>query len=252
MPPSPEEQSSEVRSPEVSISLPFAGCEGRGVRVAVIDSGVHARHPHITGVSGGVSIGPEGVIEQGSYVDRLGHGTAVMAAIQEKATQAEYFVVQVFRSSLRSSARALLAAIEWSIERRIDIVNLSLGTGNADHAEQFSRIVERALAASVVLVSARDMAGQPCFPGCLPGVLGVSLDERCDRNQYRVQETGDGIAFLASGYPRPAPGIPRERNLQGISFAVANMSGFAARALESLEQRSLENLQGALIGQAGE
>jgi len=216
----------------------------------VIDSGVHVRHPHISGVCGGVSIGPEGVIEQDSYVDRLGHGTAVMAAIQEKATLAEYFAVQVFRSSLRSSARALLAAIEWSIERRIDIVNLSLGTGNADHAEQFSGMVERALAAGAFLVSAREMAGQPCFPGCLPGVLGVSLDERCDRNRYRVQETGGGIAFLASGYPRPAPGIPRERNLQGISFAVANMSGFAARAMESLEQRSLENLQGALIGQA--
>ena len=81
MPPSPEERSSEARSPEArsseaSLGLPFAGCEGRGVRVAVIDSGVHARHPHISGVSGGVSIGPEGVIEQDSYVDRLGHGTA--------------------------------------------------------------------------------------------------------------------------------------------------------------------------------
>ena len=63
---------------------------------------------------------------------------------------------------------------------------------------------------------------------------------------------GAASSFLASGYPRPAPGIPKERNLQGISFAVANMSGFAARALESLEERSLENLQGALIGQAGE
>jgi subtilisin family serine protease len=232
--------------------LPFAEYEGRGVRVAVIDSGVHARHPHISGVSGGVSIGPDGVIEQDSYVDRLGHGTAVMAAIQEKATQAEYFAVQVFHSSLRSSATALLRAIEWTIEQRMDIVNLSLGTRNAAHAEQFRRMVERALAAGVFLVSARDMDGQRCFPGCLPGVLGVGLDERCDRNRYRVQETGDGIAFLASGYPRPAPGIPRERNLQGISFAVANMSGFAARALESLEQRSPATLQGALIGQAGE
>ncbi len=222
------------------------------MRVAVIDSGVHARHPHIPAVSGGVSIGPDGVTEQDSYVDRLGHGTAVMAAIQEKATQAEYFAVQVFHGSLRSSARALLRAIEWTIEQRMDIVNLSLGTGNANHAEQFSRMVERALAAGVFLVAAKEMAEQPCFPGCLPGVLGVSLDERCDRNRYSVRQTVDGVAFLASGYPRPAPGIPRERNLQGISFAVANMSGFTARALESLAERSLETLQGALIGQAGE
>jgi subtilisin family serine protease len=218
--------------------------------VAVIDSGVHARHPHISAISGGVSIGPDGAIAQDSFVDRLGHGTAVTAAIQEKATQAEYFAVQVFHGSLRSSARALLRAIEWTIEQRMDIVNLSLGTGNSDHAELFSRMIERALAAGVFLVSAREMAGQPCFPGCLPGVLGVGLDEHCDRNRYLVRETADSIAFLASGYPRPAPGISKERNLQGISFAVANMSGFAARALESLEQRSLATLQSALIGQA--
>jgi hypothetical protein len=175
-----------------------------------------------------------------------------MAAIQEKAPQAEYFAVQVFHDSLRSTAPALLRAIEWSVEQRMDIVNLSLGTLNAGYADQFRRMVEEALAASVLLVSAREMAGQPCFPGCLPGVLGVSLDETCDRNRYRVRETADGIAFLASGYPRPAPGIPKERNLQGISFAVANMSGFAARALEGLEVRSVEGLRHALMGVAGE
>jgi hypothetical protein len=224
--------------------------ERRGVRVAVVDSGVHVGHPHISAVAGGVSISPDGVIEQDSYVDRLGHGTAVMAAIQEKAPLAQYFAVQVFHSSLRSSARALLRAIEWSIDQHMDIVNLSLGTLNADYAEQFRRMIERALATGVVLVSAREMAERACLPGCLPGVIGVSLDESCDRDRYRVRETESGIAFLASGYPRPAPGIPKERNLQGISFAVANMSGFAARALEGIEGRSVEALRHALLGQA--
>jgi subtilisin family serine protease len=222
--------------------------EGRGVRVAVIDSGVHARHPHISGVAGGVSIGPDGAGERDSFVDRLGHGTAVMAAIQEKAPQAEYFAVQVFHNSLRASARVLLRAIEWSIEQRMDIVNLSLGTSNAGYAEQFSEMVERALAAGVFLVSARKIDGLPSLPGCLPGVMGVSLDEECDRNRYRVRNTESGIVFLASGYPRPAPGIPKERNLQGISFAVANMSGFAARALEGMEERSVDALRRALMG----
>jgi hypothetical protein len=170
-----------------------------------------------------------------------------MAAIQEKAPLAQYFAVQVFHSSLRSSAGALLRAIEWSIEQRIDVVNLSLGTLNPDYGEQFRRMIERALAAGVVLVSAREMAAKPCLPGCLPGVIGVSLDESCDRDRYRVQETADGIAFLASGYPRPAPGIPKERNLQGISFAVANMSGFAARAMAGIEERSIEALRSALL-----
>lgn len=221
--------------------------DGSGVRVAVIDSGVHVGHPHISAVAGGVSITADGAMEQGAYVDRLGHGTAVMAAIQEKAPLAEYFAVQVFHSSLRASGRALLRAIEWSIEQRMDIVNLSLGTLNAEYAEQVRGMIERALAAGVVLVSAREMAEKPCLPGCLPGVIGVSLDESCDRDRYRVRETADGTAFLASGYPRPAPGIPKERNLQGISFAVANMSGFAARARAGMEERSVGGLREVLI-----
>jgi hypothetical protein len=40
------------------------------------------------------------------------------------------------------------------------------------------------------------------------------------------------IVFFASGYPRPAPGIPRTRTVHGISFAVANMTAFLVRACE--------------------
>ena len=64
------------------IKNPFPDATGRGVRVAVIDSGVNAAHPHITGVAGGLSFpldGPAGP----DFADRLGHGTAVMAAIQK-------------------------------------------------------------------------------------------------------------------------------------------------------------------------
>jgi subtilisin family serine protease len=225
--------------------------ERRMVRVAVIDSGVHAGHPHISGIAGGISIGPDGTIDETSFADTLGHGTAVMAAIQEKASNAEYFAVRVFHGSLRSTARALFRAIEWAIEQRMHIINLSLGTRNADHAEPFVRLVSQAAASGISLVSARETDGQRCFPGCLPGVLGVSLDPHCDRDRYRVQQTANGIAFLASGYPRPAPGIPKERNLQGISFAVANMTGFAARTLGALEQRSPETLRATLIEKAG-
>jgi hypothetical protein len=39
--------------------------------------------------------------------------------------------------------------------------------------------------------------------------------------------------FYASPYPRAIPGVPVDRNLHGTSFAVANMTGLAARLLES-------------------
>ena len=55
--------------------------------------------------------------------------------------------------------------------------------------------------------------------------------------------------FFASGYPRPLPGVPPARNLNGISFAVANMSGFVARACELVKVRSFESMCDALTAE---
>ena len=55
------------------------------------------------------------------------------------------------------------------------------------------------------------------------GAFGVAGDDSCDRSSYRFHpDTG---VFTASSYPRPVPGVPKERNLHGISFAVANFTG---------------------------
>lgn len=216
---------------EESGPLPFAGASGRGVRVAVIDSGVHVRHPHIGPIAGGLSVTAAGDLDPADYADLLGHGTAVMAAIQEKSPESEYFAVRVFHRELRTRVANLLRALEWCIDQKMDVVNLSLGTTNAVHESAFAHVVSRAAEAGTILVAARDAGGQPCYPGCLPAAFGVGLDWNCPRNRFRYSES-EGV-FYASGYPRPAPGVPRSRNLQGISFAVANMSAFIARACET-------------------
>jgi hypothetical protein len=194
------------------------------LRIAVIDSGVNPSHPHIARIDGGW---PEN-----HFLDRLGHGTAVMAAIQEKAPDAEYFAVRIFDRELRTNIDTLLSAIEWSIENKMDIINLSLGTSNAAHAEKFTGFISRALIVSP--------AG--ALPGDLPGVIRVAQDPACPRDQYH----SDGEVFYASSYPRPMPGVPPERNLNGVSFAVANMTGFVARACEALTDLSYKAIQPAL------
>ena len=65
----------------------LAGRTGRGVRVAIIDSGVHVGHPHVGAIAGGVAFDEHG-LEHADLVDRVGHGTAVAAAIHEKAPDA--------------------------------------------------------------------------------------------------------------------------------------------------------------------
>jgi subtilisin family serine protease len=206
---------------------------GQRVRVAVIDSGVNAGHPHIGAVAGGVSVAIDGSLHEG-FSDRLGHGTAVMAAIQEKAPakahEIEYFAVRIFEGVLTTSAEALRGALDWCLESQMDVINLSLGTVNQAHAEMFAAAVGRALQAGAVLVGAREANGKPCYPGCLPGVFAVELDWDCPRSNYRLVGTDGRTVIQSSGYPRPAPGVPAERNLRGISFAVANACGFVVRA----------------------
>jgi subtilisin family serine protease len=214
----------------------------------VIDSGVHAGHPHIGGVAGGVTIGQD--LDEKNYVDVIGHGTAVMAAIKEKAPDAEYFAVRVFYSSLRTTVDVLLSAIEWSMANRIDVINLSLGTTNPAHRERFIPVIARALEKDLILVSARDADGTAALPGSLPGVIGVSLDWDCPRDVYYCQESDDELALTASGYPRSLPGVPRARNLHGISFAVANATGFVVRACEALGNSSYESVCAALAANA--
>ena len=233
----------------MSMPEPFEGFTGKGVRVAVIDSGVNSAHPHIGGVAGGVTITQE--FEEKDYTDKIGHGTAVMAAIKEKAPDAEYFAVRVFYSSLRTTVDVLVRAIEWSLANRIDVINLSLGTTNPAHRERFTPVIARAVEHGRILVSASDADGVPALPGSLPGVISVALDWDCPRETYYCRPALDRFEVTASGYPRSLPGVPRARNLHGISFALANATGFVVRACEKLPSRSYRDICEALASKAG-
>jgi subtilisin family serine protease len=221
--------------PERDEPRPFPEFTGAGVRIAVVDSGVHPDHPHIAAgqLAPGVAIASDGTIETGADAtrDRLGHGTAVAAAIQEKAPGATLIPVRVFRDALKTSAAALVAAIRWAVAQEVDLINLSLGSPNAAHRDVFARAADEAAWAGTLILAAREANEAPCYPGALPPVLGIGLDWDWPRTGYRP----DGEGFATSGYPRPIPGVPQQRNLYGISFAVAQMSGFAALATESLE-----------------
>jgi subtilisin family serine protease len=228
--------------------MPFPAATGRGLKIAVIDSGVNIRHPHICARTRGVSFDSES--DELSSDDAVGHGTAVTAAIQEKAPDAEYYALKLFGASLRATSDRLIAAIAWTVENRMDIVNLSLGTTNFDCRDELQRLLERAASAGTLLVSARSAGQQPVLPGVLEGVIGVEVDWDLPRDRYRVADSNGIPYFLASGYPRPLPGIPPARNLNGISFAVANMTGFVARACETLASRSFRQVSEALAAEA--
>ena len=229
---------------------PFAGLTGRGVRVAVIDSGVRAPHPHVPAVAGGVTISVDlfmgDLRVENGFEDRIGHGTAVAAAIHEKAPEAELWAVKVFESRLSTSAPVLARAIESAAESDARIINLSLGTGSPAHRDPLAAAVAGAIKRGALVVAPLEAHGEPSYPGSLPGVVGVRSDPECPREEIVLSGDAGQMVFGASPYPRPIPGVPRERNLSGISFAVANVSGFLTRMAQAMGDVSVESLAARL------
>ena len=201
------------------------------VRVAVVDTGVNPSHPHIGRVAGGLTVVP-GEGDGGDYLDRIGHGTAVTAAIQERAPGADVFIVKVFDRTLSASIDTLIAGIDAAWRHGADLINLSLGTANRAHAAALRGAADRAAAAGALIVSAGRHEEAAYLPGGLDGVVAVEVDWSCPRLSVALGTDPDERPVCrASGYPRPAPGIPPDRNLKGLSFAVANVTGVLARTL---------------------
>ena len=178
----------------------------------------------------------------------LGHGTAVAAAIRERAPGAELLAVKVFDRRLSASIEALVAGIGWAAAHDADLINLSLGTANRDHTTVLRSAVLRAAAAGALVVAAGTHEGVTFLPGSLEGVLRVELEWSCPRLSVEVVSgTGGGDAVCrASGYPRPVTGVSWEHNLKGISFAVANVTGVLARVLTGGSRPSVATAIAAL------
>ena len=84
---------------------PFAEKTGRGVVIAVLDSGVHSGHPHVGDALIGRSFADSA--PSADFADRIGHGTAVAAAIREKAPGAEILAVKIFDRQLATNVNVL-------------------------------------------------------------------------------------------------------------------------------------------------
>ncbi len=217
---------------------PFAGLTGNGVVVAVVDSGIASGHPHVDTALRGVTIRAD-LDEAPDFADGIGHGTAVAAAILEKAPDIELVAVRVFERRLATNASVIARGITWAADHGARLINLSLGTPNLARREVLLAAVEYASSRGALVVSALDVDGVPQLPGSLPGVVGVRLDWDVPRDTVIVDTASDGtFVWRASGFPRPIPDVVPKRNLSGISFAVANVSGFLARTLEDLPPRS--------------
>ncbi len=216
---------------------------GPRLRIAVVDSGINPAHRQVGPVAGGAWIGPGldggarvlGEHHPADWADRIGHGTAVAAAVSEGLPEArfELLSVRVFGRRLDAPPVCLAAGIGWAISRGARLVNLSAGlpVGSDDDGEARLRAaVEEAGEAGGVVIAPASTRGAPLVPGCLdgvPGLLGVETDDQLERGDFRRR----GDTLVAAPWARPLPPLPKERNFSGVSFAVALVTNLAARRL---------------------
>ncbi|QEE28416.1 S8 family serine peptidase [Terriglobus albidus] len=204
------------------------------LRIAVLDSGINPSHPHVGGLTNGVCLTGDGISED--TIDRLGHGTAVAALIHALAPGAAIVPVRIFDRTLSTNLSTLLRALQWCVANGIHVINLSLGTTNESYRDAFAEVVARVADAGAVLVAPYAMGEKLLLPGTLSGVVGVVADSTCNDAACTVKPMTFKKAFGAPPYPRDIPGVPRALNLNGVSFSVARVSAYIARAWSSRKE----------------
>jgi subtilisin family serine protease len=169
---------------------------GRGVRVAVIDSGIDATHPRVGRVEEYVAITLDADAEDGVRVvpgrhdDLYGHGTACAAVIRSLAPEVELVSVRVLGANLRGSALAFVRGLEWCLDHGVVVANLSLSTTNERWFEVFHELVDRAVYRRMLLVSAMANERKRTIPSEFSGVFSVACGPGDDPEQVWCNPTG--------------------------------------------------------------
>ncbi|WP_203362528.1 S8 family serine peptidase [Bacillus sp. REN10] len=209
---------------------------GRGIKIAHIDSGINEWHPHIGKVAGGIAfeVTDQGkIVLEESFQDGLGHGTAVAGVIKEQVPEAELWAVKIFHERLTTYIEVLCVAIEWCIEQKMDIINLSLGV-NQDIAA-FRHICEQANEAGIFIVSACDEQNGLYWPGYYPSIYAVRSAKHGRSGVFHFSPD-EPIAFQTVGVPRSLEGPLQKFNYQGHSFAAAHVTGMMAKVKEKYSE----------------
>ncbi|MDI3316355.1 MAG: S8 family peptidase [Bacillota bacterium] len=205
------------------------------MHVAVLDTGVDLDHPALAGRIGqGVDLLRPGRPPE----DDNGHGTHVAGVIAARgavlgvAPQVWIHPVKALDPSGNGRLSDLVRGLEWCIQHRIQVVNLSLGSLTENRT---MREAIRAASRSMVLVCAAGNSGPGegtvLFPARYPEVLAVGAIDRQNR-VARFSSRGPELDLVAPGVDIlslwPSGGL---RRLSGTSMAAPHVSGSAALAL---------------------
>jgi subtilisin family serine protease len=215
----------------------FGDGSGRGVRVAIVDSGIDADHPAVRGVNGGAVLEadddvPGGVrIAEESHGDLYGHGTACAGIIRSLAPDVELYSVRVLGARLTGRAYVFAKGLEWCLDHDMHVVNLSLSTTNDEWYAGFHELCDQAAYAGIVLVAALSNVRKASYPSEFSSVFSVAAMAGSDREVFACNPAPPA-EWGAPGIAVEVPWLNGTTIVTtGNSFAAPVIAGHVARVL---------------------
>lgn len=168
------------------------GYTGKGVKIAIIDSGINSKHPDLK-VAGGVSK----VENSSAFTDGNGHGTHVAGVIGAQnnsigtvgvAPDSLIYSVKVLSANGVGTLEGVVAGIQWAIDQKVDIINMSLTTINDDKA--LRDIAQKAYEAGIVVIAAsgnereKGLYNDVLYPARFSSVIAVGSVSKLNKLSY--------------------------------------------------------------------
>ncbi len=209
---------------------------GKGVRVAVIDSGVEHDHPALgKSVCGGVIIEYDSkgkhdfrIKPDDKPTDVSGHGTACAGIIHSIAPEAEIYSVRVLGRNMGGRAIQFAAGLDWAIENNMQVVNMSLSTSLEEFFGLFHDLADQAYFKNMNLVCAVNNILEPSYPSLFSSVISVAAHEGKDPFTY-YYNTRPPVEFGAPGIDVEVAWNKGEYlTCTGNSFAAPHITGITA------------------------
>jgi subtilisin len=232
----------------------LGGSTGAGVKVAVFDTGVDARHPLVGDVAGYAAFSESNaglVCSAAPHDDAAGHGTAVASRVRAVAPECELYSVKVLGATVSGRAAVLAAGLRWAIDNGMDVCNLSLGTTKQDWFAVFQALCEEASVANVALVCAANNAPHPSAPAaCAPA---IAVGSHAVQDPICLRRSSDPHAeLLAWGINVPILGVDGTwKTASGNSLATPHVTGLIARLRASHPELSVCQFKTVLLQLAG-